>query len=498
MDRLSINNDDMPVILPDDGTVEQYDPRSLQAHPLNAQLYGEEAGDDLRASIAVHGILTPLLITREAVIISGHRRHAVALELGLATVPVTVSPLTDQLDIKEALIRANIARTKSNYQRAREYQQLKPIQAEMAKRRKVSGDGGDHSDNCPYGPKLKGRASDLTAEMLGMTGKTAERALRVVIAIDRASANGHQEHADFFITHLNKSVMSGYKSARALGYLKENHDQTSMTAIKHCTWAHWQWDPLTGCQGTCLYCSMRDQADRTPVEFIDRKATLDEQQRQLADPYAPRLHPLRLQAPIHTLVADGDKPAHYRVLTGWQGEMFGSWVPQEWIDQVLNTVRASAEKRLPWLYLFLTKHPDRLLEIDWPSNAWVGITVDSQERVQAAEDTLQALKQRYPALVTYLACEPLLEELRFNSLAMCNWLFIGGQARTASSPECPPQWHWVLSLMSQASRDGCGIAALPTLKPIFPMSGPDADENELPVHETILNAVAPLLHQVTI
>ena len=304
----------------------------------------------------------------------------------------------------------------------------------MAKRRMQTGKfENDPRDNCPQGTQLKGRASDLTAKMLGMTGKTAELALRVVIAIDNASANGHQEHADFFIARLNKKVLRGYKSAQALGYLTEGMIKTSMTAIKHCSWAHWrQWDPLTGCQGTCLYCSMRDQADRTPVEFIDRKATLDEQQRQLADPYAPRLHPLRLQAPIHTLVANGEEPAHYRVLTGWQGEIFAPEVPQEWIDQVLDTVRASADQGLSLKYLFLTKHPARLLEIDWPPNAWVGITVDSQQRVPEAEETLRELKQRNSALVTYFVCEPLLEELRFNSLAMCNWLFI----RRASAHGC--------------------------------------------------------------
>ena len=74
---------------------------------------------------------------------------------------------------------------------------------------------------------LKGEAHVLAAEMLGMKRGSAEKALLVVQAIDLAVTRGRQVDADLIITHLNKSVMSGYKSTRALGYLTENHEQTS-------------------------------------------------------------------------------------------------------------------------------------------------------------------------------------------------------------------------------------------------------------------------------
>lgn len=477
-------------------SVERRDPHALQPHPLNARLYGGGMDNGLRADIAENGIREPLRITADGMIISGHRRWAIAMELGLPDVPVIVSSLDDPKEIVAEMISSNNRRKKTHYVLAREYQQLKPIHAELALQRKLSGRGENHLANLPHGQQgNKGTARELAATMLGLKPRSAEYALKVIESIDRAREKGREDEADLLIARLNRSILGGYKTAHALGYLADEKIQTSFTRITHCSWARWQWDPVTGCQGTCPYCLVRDQAAHTPAIYIDRTMPKEEQERQLADPFAPRLHAWRLSAPMQTGITGGEEPACYRVLTGWQGELFGPWVPQEWIDQVMEVVRASTAEKLPWQFLFLTKYPTRLLDIDWPANAWVGITVDSRERVQDAEEILHELKQRYPALVTYIACEPLREELQFTSLAMCTWLLIGGQARTAACPEVQPAWHWVLSLMAQAARDGCRIATRPALRPIWPLTGPDEDETARQVDELILTAIDPLLHR---
>jgi hypothetical protein len=48
----------------------------------------------LVASIREHGVLEPLVVTRDGVIVSGHRRHAAAREAGLKTVPCRVVPIS--------------------------------------------------------------------------------------------------------------------------------------------------------------------------------------------------------------------------------------------------------------------------------------------------------------------------------------------------------------------------------------------------------------------
>ena len=110
-------------------------------------------------------------------------------------------------------------------------------------------------------------------------------------------------------------------------------------------------------------------------------------------------------------------------------DLFGDWVPQEWIDDVLKVVAASPQ----WNFLFLTKNPSRLVGIDWPANAWVGTTVDRQARVEPAIAAFQQIK----ATVRFLSCEPLLEELSFSTLGLLrlgdHWCPVGQRAGTGSS-----------------------------------------------------------------
>jgi protein gp37 len=120
---------------------------------------------------------------------------------------------------------------------------------------------------------------------------------------------------------------------------------------------------------------------------------------------------------------------------------------------VLEAVRAAPQ----WNFLFLTKNPKRLGNIDWPPNAWVGTTVDHQAQVAAAETAFAELK----APVKFLACEPLLEELTFNRIKIFDWLIIGPK-RLGKSHE-QPQWAWVESLLIQARSAGLTVYFKPRL-----------------------------------
>jgi len=102
-------------------------------------------------------------------------------------------------------------------------------------------------------------------------------------------------------------------------------------------------------------------------------------------------------------------------------DLFGNWVPQEWIDRILEKVREFPE----WTFVFLTKNPARLPTITWPDNAWVGTTVDVQARVKPAIDALKQVK----APVRFVSCEPFLEELTFPEMPF-EWLIIGGRSKT--------------------------------------------------------------------
>lgn len=210
-------------------------------------------------------------------------------------------------------------------------------------------------------------------------------------------------------------------------------------------WAWWTWNPVTGCLHDCPYCYARDIANqRYPQGFV------------------PTFHEDRLTAPANTKVPTSDDPRSRRVFTCSMADLFGKWVPQEWIDSVFERVRDHQE----WEFLFLTKFPQRLAELHWPDNAWVGTTVDQQHRVAIAEKAFRGVK----AGVKWLSCEPLMEPLRFTSLDMFDLVVIGGASRSSQTPEFWPPLDWVIDLMAQAREAGCKVYLKPNaVGPLTPV-----------------------------
>jgi protein gp37 len=151
--------------------------------------------------------------------------------------------------------------------------------------------------------------------------------------------------------------------------------------------------------------------------------------------------------------------------------------PHAWIDAVLAEVRAAPQ----WTFLFLTKFPQRLAEIDWPANAWVGTTVDEQSRVAIAEKAFR----RVTASVKWLSCEPLRERLTFSALDLFDWVVIGGQSKTPESPAFQPPWDWVEHLLGQARAAGCHVYFKPNLETRpqeYPGAGAQQDAGVQRVH----------------
>lgn len=206
-------------------------------------------------------------------------------------------------------------------------------------------------------------------------------------------------------------------------------------------WAMWSWNPVTGCNHGCEYCyaraiaTSRDMAAYYPAGFT------------------PLFHHERLDAPANTPVPAraADDPAHGRVFVCSMADLFGAWVPQEWIDQVVASTVANPQ----WEYLYLTKFPQRYDRLQLPTSGWIGASVDEQHR---AEPTLAAMRKVTGVKVKWLSLEPLLEPIKFSTLEGIDMIVIGAQSENiGQNPAFSPQFGWVADLVATARRDGCKV-----------------------------------------
>lgn len=217
------------------------------------------------------------------------------------------------------------------------------------------------------------------------------------------------------------------------------------------SWAAWSWNPVTGCLHGCNYCYAR------------AIATDDRYSAAYPAGFTPLFHHERLDAPANTVVpaARRDDPAYQRVFVCSMADLYGRWVPDEWIHQVHESMLASPQ----WQYITLTKFPARYVGLEMPPGAWVGTSVDEQKRVRIAEDAFRKIEG---AAVKWLSLEPLKEPLEFTDLSVFDWVVIGAQTETrqpgGTVPAFAPPFEWVARIVVQALDAGCKVHLKPNLR----------------------------------
>jgi len=215
------------------------------------------------------------------------------------------------------------------------------------------------------------------------------------------------------------------------------------------TWTDESWNPVTGCKHKCSYCYARRMSAR------------------FGRSWEPQIHPERLEQPLKN-----KKPK--KIFVGSMADLFGNWVPDDWIMEVLNIVEQCPEKT----FIFLTKNPERMVDIPWPSNAWIGASTVNQKGLKRARSLFDAV-----APVRFISAEPLLEPVRLNKKDAFDWVIIGAQ--TGPKKFQPPQ-VWVDDLTEDARCINAAVFYKPNLdcfkiNPIeeFPIIQPSAVSRQL-------------------
>lgn len=207
---------------------------------------------------------------------------------------------------------------------------------------------------------------------------------------------------------------------------------------------------ITGCRHECPYCYARTMARRfsgdvrrnlQAVKHVTlengcyelNEPFLDENGKQIIYPFAfePTFHKYRLD------ILDNYKGGQ-NIFVGAMADIFGDWVPDEWLHEVFSACAAHEKNN----YLFLTKNPARYGDLDLPGGEryWYGTTVTNDHDLTR----ISALpKDRH----VFLSIEPMLGPVMLPENAGCDigWIILGAETGRRKG-KVIPKFEWVVEV----------------------------------------------------
>lgn len=237
-------------------------------------------------------------------------------------------------------------------------------------------------------------------------------------------------------------------------------------------WADSSWNPVTGCLHGCEYCyaqkianrfggnsygdigiSLTQYMDTDNMHVVKKPHDTVNRRRWRFAPYPfgfePTLHEYRLEEP-----AQMKKPQTIFVCS--MADLFGKWVPDEWISEVFEACAAAPQHR----YLFLTKNPGRFRDVflkeklHISKNMWFGFSVEDQAALNKIAMGARCLPQN-----SFVSIEPLhgpidLTRIEPNGIeAYLNFLN-GGQYWLMGGDDKGKKLNWIIVGAETGNRKG--------------------------------------------
>lgn len=235
-------------------------------------------------------------------------------------------------------------------------------------------------------------------------------------------------------------------------------------------WCDHTWNPITGCRHGCAYCYARkmtarfagdvrlnlmakkdyglvDAADGGKQVYLLEEPMLNETGYALVYPFGfePTYHKYRMGIPSKLKMGNN-------IFVGAMADVFGSWVPDEWIRDILDVCIENPIHN----YLFLTKNPERYVQYGVPAgfdNIWYGTSITREAEMSRFN--------RLPAgCKTFVSMEPILEDLNpehHNILfRQVDWIILGAETGRRKN-KVKPKWEWIKRIVIQADQAGIPV-----------------------------------------
>jgi len=409
---------------------------NLKIHPLAHCLPSmpDDQYEAFKEDIAGLGVLEPITLL-DGMILDGRHRYRACQELGIECPTRTVSDVSPNDLVRSMnLYRRHLTGSQRAMVAA---SLLEPFEQEAKERQDATipekGQKGFKSNVREIFPPHT-KATDRAGEALGVSGRSVRDA-KVIQTEGTPDEIESVIQGDLPVSDTAKEIRARRAETTAIRPKAHKKPPKKKLLINETNenigWAAYSWNPVTGCKHGCSYCYASAISKRYGWSF------------------EPQLHEDRL-GPIETKRKTGK---NNRVFTCSMGELFGPWVPDEWIQKVFDSIEQNPE----WVFLFLTKSPERLTSLEWPKNARIGATVDTQIRVDAVNKSFQELANTNPNNKRFISCEPLLEAVTFpESLwVVLDWLIVG--AKSEGKHKVQPNLEWVESLFWNARKYGIPV-----------------------------------------
>ena len=237
-------------------------------------------------------------------------------------------------------------------------------------------------------------------------------------------------------------------------------------------WCDRTWNPVSGCLHSCNFCYARRIANRfgtlesnsgdmpdSVVEVLTEKdgiiAELNE--RLPGEPYpynfVPTFHKYRLDDPQKVKKSQ-------RVFVCSMADLFGEWVPDEWIKDVFEACMKAPQHK----YLFLTKNPGRYTELADKrllpefENMWFGSTITTPK------DTFWR-SMRYNS---FLSIEPIFEPFGRpeNPSQYTKWVIVGAETGNRKGKVIPKR-EWIEDIVATCRETDTPVFMKDSLKELM-------------------------------
>ena len=236
-------------------------------------------------------------------------------------------------------------------------------------------------------------------------------------------------------------------------------------------WCDSSWNPVSGCYHTCPYCYARGTANRfkgcndspdgtAPDKVVALKERLQVtdssgKTRNAAYPYGftPTLHEYRLNDPA-------TKGFGKTIFVCSMADLFGEWVPEEWIVKVFNACKAAPGHR----YLFLTKNPKRYIQLaekgllPQGEEFWYGSTVTDPDTLFFWSDDHNTFLSIEPILAPFLEGVGVVDKV--------DWVILGAETGNRKG-KVVPERSWIEHPVEVCQKNGIPIFMKDSMIPIW-------------------------------